>query len=471
DTWTTPGSTTALPVSDTPSTAREPSGMVTATTSSGSSISISTASSRRATLRTLPTPSTCPCTQCPPSRSPTLSARSRLTASPTDLLPNVVRGSDVATTFTAKRESSVRSTVRHAPSTAMLSPMARSVHGEEIVIATPPSRDSSASILPTASISPVNISGLHHQQCVIAQLAAIHRVPSLGSLQWLGTHIGPRRATCTKPYRCLELVDPVHQPLREHRSCQATATLHQHRVDTQGAKAVERILDGGGRQQGQPGAGRQLGWGAGIVDHDHRNAGKVAEDPVLVAHPATAVEHHLGGRCSRGHAAADREAGVIADRSLGADGNGRISGSLTMHPLARGITRYPLRASGVVGDVAVECHCELDGHEGTTVHREATDEAEVLASHFVGRDAIDHLEARCAQLVEATGGIGVWIAETNDDPYHARRDDEIGAWWLLAVMGARLERCHQRGTVCGASRGGDCGSLSVGSAELLVRSL
>src|SRR5690606_38168763 len=117
DTWTTPGSTTALTVSDTPSTAREPSGMVTATTSSGSSISISTASSRRATLRTLPTPSTCPCTQCPPSRSPTLSARSRLTASPTDLLPNVVRGSDVATTFTAKRESLVRSTVRHAPST------------------------------------------------------------------------------------------------------------------------------------------------------------------------------------------------------------------------------------------------------------------------------------------------------------------------------------------------------------------
>ena len=67
----------------TPSTATEPCGTLTSTTSAApSSVTTRRCRSRRASASTVPTPSTCPVTMCPPRRDRSVSARSRLSRSP-----------------------------------------------------------------------------------------------------------------------------------------------------------------------------------------------------------------------------------------------------------------------------------------------------------------------------------------------------------------------------------------------------
>src|SRR6185503_1589557 len=98
ETWMTEADGIALTVRLTPSTVIEPSGIDTAAISAGATMSSKRASSRSATCSTLPTPSTWPCTRCPPSRSPTCNARSRFTLKPTGQRPKRVRSSDVSIT-------------------------------------------------------------------------------------------------------------------------------------------------------------------------------------------------------------------------------------------------------------------------------------------------------------------------------------------------------------------------------------
>src|SRR5690348_6661293 len=65
--WITSGPGIALTVRLTPSTVIDPSGTETRPTSAGTLRSSRRASSRAATRSTVPTPSTCPWTRCPPS--------------------------------------------------------------------------------------------------------------------------------------------------------------------------------------------------------------------------------------------------------------------------------------------------------------------------------------------------------------------------------------------------------------------
>src|SRR5690606_964628 len=71
-----PGSVTETTVSDTPSTAMEPFSTTYRCSPAGKVNRVTPDGSRSTNV---PTPSTCPCTMCPPSRSPTAAARSRFT--------------------------------------------------------------------------------------------------------------------------------------------------------------------------------------------------------------------------------------------------------------------------------------------------------------------------------------------------------------------------------------------------------
>src|SRR5829696_4099851 len=106
---------------------------------------------------TRPTPSTCPCTMCPPNLPPADIARSRLTGLPAARPPSAVRLSVSGMAKKLSVRPSTSPTVRQAPFTQTLSPACAS---SEILTAemlrrsiSPPSSDETR---PTSSTSPVN---------------------------------------------------------------------------------------------------------------------------------------------------------------------------------------------------------------------------------------------------------------------------------------------------------------------------
>src|SRR6266487_4424691 len=156
DTCTIPSSASAFTVRLTPSTVMAPWRTVVSSTSGGTRISTSIASSTSATPSTVPTPSTWPSTKCPPNRSPALSARSRLTLRPFFHSPINVRPSVVCTACTVKAPLRTFSTVRQAPLTAILSPFFTPLY-DAFTRSSTPLFTCTASILPSASTIPVNI--------------------------------------------------------------------------------------------------------------------------------------------------------------------------------------------------------------------------------------------------------------------------------------------------------------------------
>src|SRR5215208_472483 len=105
-----------------PSTQMLPSGTKWRSTASGAPNSQISASPSGLTPSTSPTPSTCPCTMCPPNLLPTDIARSRLTGLPTARSPSAVR---LNVSGMAKKVNIMPSTsprVKHAPFTQTLSP-------------------------------------------------------------------------------------------------------------------------------------------------------------------------------------------------------------------------------------------------------------------------------------------------------------------------------------------------------------
>src|SRR5947208_3336401 len=116
---------------------------------------LSPAGSKRTTS---PTPSTCPLTRCPPRRSASRSAFSRLT-SPLPSSPTVQR-IDSSETSTLKLPLSSATAVRQQPLTAILSPTATSARSSPPASMTsrrPPARGSLRAIFPIAATIPVNI--------------------------------------------------------------------------------------------------------------------------------------------------------------------------------------------------------------------------------------------------------------------------------------------------------------------------
>src|SRR5690606_20617806 len=145
---------------------------------------------------------------------------SRLTRARSLIPANAVRASEVATTWTVNRSSSMRATVRQAPCTATLSPSSRSRHGDAIVRSSPPSRELRCTMVPTAVIIPVNISALQHEQGVIAECTPIHGVPTDRLAELAFAKLRPRCTATSEPDRRLQLVDPVHEVLPQQLSCE-----------------------------------------------------------------------------------------------------------------------------------------------------------------------------------------------------------------------------------------------------------
>src|SRR5579883_576454 len=156
----------------TPSTASEPFQTTYGSTSGGSATRSQRLPPRpaRRNSRTTPRPSTCPCTQWPPSSAPARSGRSRLTRSPERSLPRRVRRSVSGERSAVNQPrllprpapplGSSRVIVRQQPLTAMLSPSRRrssSVPGAAMRNCPPPRPARTAATVPTASMMPVNM--------------------------------------------------------------------------------------------------------------------------------------------------------------------------------------------------------------------------------------------------------------------------------------------------------------------------
>src|SRR5262249_35229312 len=109
--------------------------------------------------RSMPVPSTWPCTMWPPSRPPAGTARSRLTRSPGCRPPRVLRFSVSAITSAPKAGPSTPTTVRHTPLTAIESPGCASVTtlGPRMTSTAESARRSISTISPSSSTMPVNM--------------------------------------------------------------------------------------------------------------------------------------------------------------------------------------------------------------------------------------------------------------------------------------------------------------------------
>src|SRR6266508_1216543 len=107
----------------TPSTATEPCRTSSgAKADPGSAIRTRAVDSTRVTSSTVPIPSTWPRTRCPPTAAPNRNGRSRLTASPAERRPSVVRLSVSGPTSNASASGLAATTVRQTPFTATLAP-------------------------------------------------------------------------------------------------------------------------------------------------------------------------------------------------------------------------------------------------------------------------------------------------------------------------------------------------------------
>src|SRR3954468_16056119 len=216
--------------------------------------------------RTVPTPSTWPCTMWPPSRVCALTARSRLTGSPAWALPRLLRRrvSPITSVLQVSPPSSVRTsvTVRQTPLTEIESPSATSSRTFRARISRRAASDwsSRTSRVPTSSTIPVNTSlppvgscaatsvpgGLETNVNVPAQQPDVadrqlQRVADRGDSQ-----VRHQRRTRTEELRCEMHHDLVDQPVAEEGGGQRGAPFQQHAADVAGEELVEQ-REGSGR--------------------------------------------------------------------------------------------------------------------------------------------------------------------------------------------------------------------------------
>src|ERR1051325_136382 len=187
-----------------------------------------------ATARTSPTPSTWPCTRCPPSRSASRSERSRLTGVPSRQSPSVVRRSVSGTASTAKRPLSTATAVRQQPEQLMLSPTFASAKTSPAAIQSrrPSGRSSACATRRFSSMSPVTPSALQvHDEAEVVADQVVRDDPAARRAR--ECPIDPVAAGEPAPEderRRLEH-EPLHEPGAEEGRPQRGAALEQHRSE------------------------------------------------------------------------------------------------------------------------------------------------------------------------------------------------------------------------------------------------
>src|SRR6185312_453604 len=152
---------TALTVRLTPSTAIDPFSTTYRSRSGAAAIRTTRAKPSSRTSAIVPSPSTWPCTKCPPRRSCGRSGSSRFTRSPCARAPSDERASVSFMTSAPKTRSRVSIAVRHTPLTAIESPSAAPSGKSAAIVRRAPSPDRSiATTCPIPCTSPVNTSPL-----------------------------------------------------------------------------------------------------------------------------------------------------------------------------------------------------------------------------------------------------------------------------------------------------------------------
>src|SRR4051794_29001727 len=162
----------------------------------------------------------------PPSRSPKRIARSRFTRRPALHPAIVVRSSVVTIAATENHPSPCSRTVRQAPFTAMLSPVARPLYRDRTRSSRPASVVSTRSTTPTSSISPVNIqiapapTGGRRidRHLVVPEPLRVQQVPARG----VANRGGGNRAECVQRAApedegCTKDNQAIHQRLLDER--------------------------------------------------------------------------------------------------------------------------------------------------------------------------------------------------------------------------------------------------------------
>src|SRR3954447_18183106 len=218
--------------------------------------------------RTVPTPSTCPCTMWPPRRVCAVTARSRLTGSPACADPRLLRRrvSAITSVLQVPPPSSGRTsvTVRQTPLTEIESPSATSSRTVRARISRRAASDCSSrtSRVPTSSTIPVNTSlppvgalrvptsvpgGPQPELHVPAQQGDVDDVEGQRVGQGGDSQVSHQRGTGAEQGGCEMDHDLVDEAVAEERGGQGGAALEQQPPDVEGEQLVEqRAWAGGG---------------------------------------------------------------------------------------------------------------------------------------------------------------------------------------------------------------------------------
>src|SRR5690348_1043039 len=216
-----------------PSTASDPFSATYRCNSAGMLTPSHQLSPRSANSFTRPTPSTCPCTKCPPSRASAESGSSRLTTS-----PGLASAKDVLCSVSSERSAQKKSlpistAVRQQPFTAILDPIFKS----ESIWAAPanPIRNLppapvrfSDSILPRFSMIPVNISKISLDLEIRSKSPQGEVAQSSNLANVLRPVLRHRHRRGSQNFRSIEQNGFVHQSGLEHRAIQRASGLQNH---------------------------------------------------------------------------------------------------------------------------------------------------------------------------------------------------------------------------------------------------
>src|SRR6476661_1118212 len=275
-------------VSDTPSTVMEPFSTTYAARPGGRVKS--TVSQRSPGVRAVmvAVPSTWPWTTWPPNRPSAGIARSRLTRSPGDRAPRLLRSSVSAMTSTVKPIGSCSVTVRHTPLTAMEAPCVASetTSGPSMRSTAEAGPCSMPATVPSSSTIPVNMtvsSGLCRQARVggggvvaagdgvdadvLPHDGDVDETQPSGVRDGPDAEVGDRGAAGAQQRGRDVRVDVVDEPGSDERGGQGRAALEPHVADAPAPQRVQRLARV---------AGGQLDGAAGAVVHP-RARGEVAQ--------------------------------------------------------------------------------------------------------------------------------------------------------------------------------------------------
>ena len=213
-------------------------------------------------------------------------------------------------------------------------------------------------------------------------------------------------------------------------------------------------------------------WGRARADHDHRRLVDRARELAVEREPRLGVEDHPAG-LARDGLDPGGEQRIVGQRGADPDRHGVDLRAPAVRTGAAVLARDPARVARAGGDLAVERHRGLQGHErlsGPGVLAERL----IDEPRPVGHRAVQHVhgDSLVAQDAEPpAAGLRRRIVGGDDHPRDPRRDDRLRARRRVARVAARLERDVQGGSLGALVARLERSALGVGLADRSVESL